>query len=192
MHRPGEQFAVAERTPLVEHGSLDGYVVEGGLEGKPEARRYPDIGKDLHSEWLRSGLFGAGGVLYCRRLHGCATDAEDRCGRPWVDFEIADEVVERYAISEPVEQLLDGQTRAAEARRSAHSTLVDPHGLFQGHCLAGPGFCARLHRTGQDFGQRMIAASIPGQLRGSIGKGAPRVPSHAGLFRFRLRRPGSR
>ena len=86
--------------------------------------------------------------LRCSLLDSGAPDLEDGSRCPGVELEIPVELVEGRAVGEPVEQLLDGQARTAEAGGSAHSTRVDSDDLLQRHRWLSLGFRERFHDAG--------------------------------------------
>ena len=49
------------------------------------------------------------------------------------NLKVLNELVQRHAIGQPVEQLLHRQAAAAEARGAAHAARVHPYGLLKGH-----------------------------------------------------------
>lgn len=143
------QFGVAEGAPLVKDGALDGYTVEQLLEREPQAWRYPDVQKDLHSILSNSG--GAVGVSNGSSANSASTRTQD-CGcRSRVNPEVADELVQGDTVLQPIEQLLNGQARSPEARNSAHARGIAPDRFLKRHgpvpaafgkCLQWPGACA--------------------------------------------------
>ena len=76
---------------------------------------------------------GAVGILVRGRTDGFGAGAQNSCGSPGIDLEVAEELVQRHAVFEPVEQLPDGQVRAPETGNAAHARRIDPYRLFQRH-----------------------------------------------------------
>ena len=60
-------------------------------------------------------------------------NSQDRLGCPPVNLKIRHEFVQRYAIRQPVEELLYGQPAAAKTGRPAHPARIDPYRLVDRH-----------------------------------------------------------
>ena len=72
-----------------------------------------------------------------RRLSSTAITAtdrsQDRFRRSPVDPELFSELIKRYAVSQPVKELLHRKPAATKARCPAHAIRIDPNRLFESH-----------------------------------------------------------
>ena len=106
-------FAASASNPPVERGFLHGNAFEPILERAPQARRDRDVGKNLQAPG--SGALGTAGTSSGGVADRAGARAQHGFRRPGIDPEVADEPVQRYAVLEPVEELLNGQAGAPEA-----------------------------------------------------------------------------
>ena len=127
----GQEFVVAERTPVVEFGRFDRDNAELLPEWATEARRYADV-----KEYLHAGASGGGsavGIAGGGGADGRCSGTQDGGGRPAIDLKLAQELVQRDAVLDPVRELLDGQARTAKTGHAAHARGLDPYGFCQRH-----------------------------------------------------------
>ena len=127
----------------MEDGTLNGSTVQQFLEREPQAWRYPDVEEDLRS--IRSGSGGAVGVSNGGGTDGGGTRAQDGGGRSGVDLEVADELVQRDAVLEPIEYLPHGQARSPETGNSAHARGIEPDRFLKRHGPILSALGERLH-----------------------------------------------
>ena len=89
----GQEFVVAERAPVVELGGFDCAAAELFPEWLAQTRRYADVKEYLHAG--RSGGGSAVGIAGCGGADGRCSGTQDRGGRPAIDLELAQELVQR-------------------------------------------------------------------------------------------------
>ena len=92
-----------------------------------------------------SGGGGTVGIAGCGGADGRRSGAEDGGGRPAIDLEVLQELVQRNAVLDPVEELLDGKARAAETGHTAHARGINPNRFFKLHGTIRVCFGKRLH-----------------------------------------------
>ena len=153
--RPGQEFVVAERAPVVEIGGFD----HDTAELLPQARRHADIKQNLHAQASRGGI--AVGIAGRGSTDGRRSDTQDGGSRPAIDLKIAQELIQGDAVLNPVEELLDGEARTAETGHTAHACGIDPYGFCKLHgrirasdrCLhAHSGVCDRTNTEEDTLG----------------------------------------
>ena len=59
--------------------------------------------------------------------------SQDRFRRSPVDPELFNELIKRYAVSQPVKELLHRKSAATKARSPAHAVWIDPHCFLESH-----------------------------------------------------------
>ena len=141
--RHGQEFVVAERTPVVENGGLDHHTAELPLEWLAQARRHTDVKENLHARG--SGEGGAVGIAGCGGADGHRSGTQDGGDRPGIDLKVALELVHGNSVLDPVEELLDGKARTAETGHTAHASGIDPNRFFKRHGTIRACFGKRLH-----------------------------------------------
>ena len=99
--RYGQEFAVRERAPVVVDRGLDRDTAKLLLERLAQAWRHPDIKQNLHAR--ESGASGAVGIAGCGGADGRRSGAQDGGGRPAINLEVLQELVQRNAVLDPVE-----------------------------------------------------------------------------------------
>lgn len=129
--RHGQEFVVAERTPVVNNGGFDDDTAELLMEWMAQARRHTDVKENLHARV--SGGGGAVGIAGCDGADGRRSGTQDGGDRPGIDLKVAQELVHRNAVLDPVEELLDGKARTAETGHTAHACGIDPNRFFKRH-----------------------------------------------------------
>ena len=127
----GQEFVVAERAPVVELGGFDCAAAELLSEWLAQARRYADVKEYLHAG--RSGGGSAVGIAGCGGADGRCSGTQDRGGRPAIDLKLAQKLVQRDAVLNPVKELLDGKARTTKTGHTAHARGIDPYGFGKRH-----------------------------------------------------------
>ncbi len=80
-----------------------------------------------------SGAGGAVGIAGCGGTDGRRPGTKDGSGCPAIDLEVLQELVQRNAVLDPVEKLLDRKARPAETGHAAHARGIDPNGFLKLH-----------------------------------------------------------
>ena len=80
-----------------------------------------------------SGAGGAVGIAGCGGADGRRPSTKDGSGRPAIDLEVLQELVQRNSVLDPVEKLLDGKARPAETGHTAHARGINPNGFLKLH-----------------------------------------------------------
>lgn len=122
---------LTQGVPLVERGGFHRGTFEPILERAPQARRDRNVEEDLQAP--ESGAFGTAGTSGGGVANRAGARPQDGLRRPGVDPEVADELVQRYSVLEPVEELLHRQACAPEAEGAAHARGIQPDRLFERH-----------------------------------------------------------
>ena len=91
------------------------------------------------------GAGGAVGIAGCGGTDGRRPGTKDGSGRPTIDLEVLQELVQRNAVLDPVEKLLDGKARPAETGHTAHARGINPNGFLELHGTIRACFGKRLH-----------------------------------------------
>ena len=141
--RYGQKFVVAERTPVVKNGGFDDDTAEPLLEWMAQARRHTDVKENLHARV--SGGGDAVGIPSCGGADRRGSSTQNGCDRPGIDLKVAQELVHRNAVLDPVEELLDGKARTSETGHTAHACGIDPNRFFKRHGTIRACFGRRLH-----------------------------------------------
>ena len=119
----------------MENGGFDRDTAELPLERLAHAGRHADVKENLHTR--ASGRGGTVGIAGCGGADGRRSGTQDRGGRPAIDLKVAQELVQRDAVLNPVEELLDGKARTAKTGRTAHACGIDPNGFCKLHGRIG-------------------------------------------------------
>ena len=141
--RYGQEFVVAERTPVVKNGGFDDDTAELLLEWMAQARRHTDVKENLHARV--SGGGDAVGIASCGGADRRGSGTQDGGDRPGIDPKVAQELVHRNAVLDPVEELLDRKARTSETGHTTHARGIDPNRFFKRHGTIRTCFGKRLH-----------------------------------------------
>lgn len=142
--RHAQKFVVTQRAAVVKNGGLNRNARELLLKWPAEARRHTDVEENLHPR--ASGRGSAVWVAGCGGANGRRASTQDRSRSPAINLEVAQELVQGDAVLDPVEELLDRQTRAAETGHTAHARRINPNRVFKPHGTIRACFGKRLHR----------------------------------------------
>ena len=158
-HSAAVRSSSSRSGPAVEYGGLDHTTARLLLERPVQVSRHTDVNENLRTP--ASGRDGAVGIAGWGGADGCRSGTQDGGDRSGIDLNVTLKPVHRNAVLDPAEKLLDGNTRAAKTRYTAHA------------CGIGPDCFFKLHGTIRACCDNRLHGGSPAQARTDSGQHAP-------------------